>query len=207
MMPTGGVEGVFVSPSNARLLVRDIGEIQISAFSHNGSASTDELAALLLSFAPVTEEEWLAARPDPDEFVRAATVIASYDLLDHTISVHRDNGVSGVCIDRSDGVSGCAFVPGVEPDGELPPAAPTEGIALSDSTWVAVGSITNGLSPCDESLLQGARVAVVPSGDVQTMFVVPADLDASFACPLTGTPEGGPTGAEVFIANPPRTDG
>lgn len=205
--PVPGEEDLY-RPVGSRpnLVVRSLDDLQVSAFSFIGSVSTTELVALLRSLTSVTEEEWLAARPDPNELVAGATVVATFELLDHTVTAHREGGISGVCVARSDGASGCAFLLGVEPDGELPPAAPTNGIPLSDGTWVAVGSIANGLEPCEEPLLQGARAAVVPNGDVQTMLVIPADQDASFACPLTGTPEGGPTGAEVFIANPPLTD-
>ncbi|CAB4591947.1 MAG: hypothetical protein F2534_19605 [Actinobacteria bacterium] len=204
--PIPGVEDVFSTTTINRMVVRAVGEIEITAFSPSGSASVDELVSLLKSFEPVSEEEWLAARPDANEVVAGATVVGTFELLDHTVNAHREGGISGVCVERSDGVSGCSLLPGVGLDGELPPAAPTEGIRLSDGSWVAVGSIANGLEPCDEPLLQGARMAAVPNGDVQTMLVVPADLDQSFTCPLTGIPDGPPTGAEMFIANPPLAD-
>ncbi len=203
--PIPGVEDVFTTATIDRMVVRAVGEIEITAFSPSGSASLDELVSVLTSLVPVTEEEWLAAVPDPNELVAGATVVGTFELLDHTVTAHREGGISGVCVERADGVSGCAFRIGVEPDGELPPAAPTEGIRLSDGSWVAVGSIANGLEPCDEPLLQGARAAVVPNGDVQTMLVVPADLDASFACPLAGVGEGDVASNEMFIANPPSS--
>ncbi|CAB4582211.1 MAG: hypothetical protein F2534_16360 [Actinobacteria bacterium] len=205
-LPEPGLFRYRTSPDDVGLVRRD-GDLLLDFYGVNGPVATDETQrAIAIGMRRVTEAEWLEARPDLNEVVAAATVVGTFELLDHTVTAHREGGISGVCVERADGVSGCALLLGVEPDGELPAAAPTQGIPLSDGTWVAVGSIANGLEPCEEPLLQGARASVVPNGDVQTMLVVPADLDASFACPLVGVGEGEVAPNEVFIANPPPAD-
>lgn len=205
-LPEPGLFRYRTSPGDVGLVRRD-GDLQLDLYRVDGSVTPDETQrTIAIGMRRVTEAEWLSARPDPNELVAGATVVGTFELLDHTVTAHREGGISGVCVERADGVSGCSLLPGVRLDGELPPAAPTQGIPLSDGSWVAVGSIANGLEPCDEPLLQGARAAVVPNGDVQTMLVVPADLDAAFACPLAGVGEGNVAPNEMFIANPPPAD-
>ncbi len=194
-----GTADVFVVDDRTRAVVREFGDVQVEAYSLDESATVDELVAMLVALAPANEEAWRATAPDPEVIVRGTPTVASFQLLGHTITAHLRGAVSGICVDRDDGATGCALLDGVMADGSLPEAAPTSGISLSDGTWVAVGDIEADLDPCEGAELQGARAGVAPNGDQQVMFVVPASLDQSFACSLyrDGTPNG------VFIANPP----
>lgn len=206
MDPVAGTEDLFQSFDVPEwvTMTRFVEDISITATAVTGgpeqtSASAEVVQDVLATSQKVSESSWLSAAPDPNALVRSAEVVATFDLLDHTITAHRDGATSGICIDRADGANGCAFLYWVEPDGSLPQAAPTTGIPLSDGTWVAVGDIEADFDPCEGAELQGARAAVTPNGDQQVMFVVPASLNESFACSLyrDGTANG------VFIATPP----
>lgn len=196
-----GTDDVFLVDDRTRAVVRMLGDVQVEAYSLDESATVDELVAMLVALAPANEEAWRTTAPDPEVILRGAPTVANFQLLGHTITAHLRGAVSGICIDRDDGVTGCAFLEGVMADGSLPEAAPTTGIPLSDGTWVAVGDIEADLDPCEGAELQGARAAVAPNGDQRVMLLIPVSMDQAFACSLyrDGTPNG------VFIADVPAS--
>lgn len=184
------------------MVIRSVDDVQISAFSFNGSASIADLVALLRSLTQVTEEEWLAAQPDV--VVREATIVATFELLEHVVTVHRDGPVGGVCVGRSDGVTGCVSLIGVGEDGSLPQPFPATGFPLGDGSWVAVSSIPAESQVCSASELPpGAAMAAAPNGgDEQVVLLtVTTDIGESLACALGGENPDFP----IFVANPPSS--
>jgi hypothetical protein len=205
--PVPGEEDLYrPAGSLPNMVIRSIDDVQISAFSYDGSASTADLVALLRSLTQVTEEDWLAAQPDPDVLVRGATIVVTFELLEHVVTVHRDGPVGGVCVVRPDGATGCAGLIGVGEDGSLPQSFPATGFPLSDGSWVAVSSIPAESQVCSPSELpDGATMAATPNGGDEQVVLLAVRTDVaqsvgqSIACALGGENPDFP----IYVVNPP----
>ncbi len=161
-----------------------------------------KLRTLLAGLRPVSEQAWLEAVPDLTATIGTLPTVATFDLLDHEVTVRFDGVLGGVCVTRNaDGVSGCARLGGVDADGRLPGSFPATGFSLSDGSWVAVSSLPLESEMCsDPQALQGGTAAAAPNGDQQVVLLLaPPGFTETFACPLGGTnPD-----YTLYLANPP----
>lgn len=155
---------------------------------------------LVADLRPVTEQEWSAAVPDLSITIGGLPTVRSFELLDHTVSVHFDGTIGGVCVERGGGASACIYLAGVEANGHVTGSFPATGFRLDDETWVAVSSIPEGAQMCtDPQLLQGAQAATADNdGQTLVLLVAPADFTEVFACPITGS-----TDYTLYMASPP----
>lgn len=175
------------------------GDVAIVAFAlGEPSVSLDELRQLVFSMRRVTVEEWDAAAPDVETLLESSPIVSRFSALGYDVTVHVDGALRGICIAKAD-VSGCARFGGIDEAGRVPAAMPTTGIALSDGSWVAVGSIGVDRTVCGDDQLAGAAMAVATNGDQTVAILVPADSSVDFGCLLQG-PDGV---TEPFIAMAP----
>lgn len=195
--PVEGDPGLYVQriPAGAApTWARSVDGILITA-SPSDDAAAAEAQQVLRSMTRSTADEWAAATPDWEAAIRKATTVATFDLLDHTVTLHRQGAWRGICVDRDDGATGCQGTV-MEEDGSLRTVLPTTGIALTDGSWVGVAPIPGGAEMCGEPQLGGARTAAATYRAQQIVLLVPADPAQSFACVFDD--DGG-----TFIVMPP----
>ena len=203
--PVAGYTDIYESDTGGGLTVvsRFAGDDTLDIYMTDpGADLLTKLRALLAGMRPVSEQAWLDAVPDLTATIGTLPTVATFDLLDHEVTVRFDGVIGGVCVTRSaDGVSGCARVGGIDAEGRLPGSSPATGFSLSDGSWVAVSSIPLGSEMCsDPQALQGATAATAPNADQQVVLLLaPPAFTGAFACPLGGTNPG----YNLYIANPP----
>jgi len=197
----------FPAPDKTVYLARGDGDLVLETFPFSDVPVTEETQlAILGSMSQVTVDEWLAATPDISAELSTTAVVASFDLLDHVVTVHLEGALSGVCVERADGVSGCLRMDGIDAGGHLPGSSPATGFWLSDGSWVAVSSIPVGSEMCsDPQALQGATAATAPNGDEQVVLLLVPSLGFTegFVCPLGPTKGDGSSPYDLYVANPP----
>lgn len=203
--PVVGSTDLYESDTGGGLTVvsRFVGADTLEVYMSEPDADLlTKIRSLLASLRPVSEQAWLDAMPDLSATIGTLPAAATFELLDHEVTVRFDGVLGGVCVTRTaDGVSGCARIGGIDADGRLPGSFPATGFSLTDGSWVAVSSIPLGSEMCsDPQVLQGATAATALNGDQQlVLLLAPSGFTEAFACPLGGTnPD-----YKLYIANPP----
>jgi hypothetical protein len=188
-----GTAGVFVveTPGGGVTLSRSVDGLTLEAYLT--SPAPDVLAQfthLLASMREVTRAEWDAALPDITATLIDTPVAASFDLLDHLVTLRRGGPFSGICVERGDGAIGCARF-SLDATTQLPVGFATN-VVFDDGSWAAVGAIESTAEMCDVTATSDALVATAVNGGQQIVLFLPGpETQAGFSCNLGGESEFG----------------
>lgn len=143
--PTATVE---IGPSSGVAgLVRLVEGSIVTTYPTSETASP-ELRTIFDSIQPATAAMWASTRAAISDTIAAAPVIARSEALDVTVSLHKNQTVSGLCITRGDDI-GCDWTATMSASGQFATtlAGPTGTIVFDDGSWYAVWVSPDG-SPC-----------------------------------------------------------
>jgi hypothetical protein len=140
--PTATAE--VASATGVAGLVRLVDGSVVTTYPDSQTVSA-ELRTIFDSLEPADAASWATARRTIANAIAATPTLAQGDALDVTVSVHRSQAVSGLCITRGD-QTGCDWVSDMSASGQMPIAAggETASIVLPDGSWYVVSVSADG---------------------------------------------------------------
>ncbi len=187
------ITGVYMAeePDGHLTLSRSVGELTLEAYMASPSPEVRSLAASILgNIEEVSLSQWEAALPDITAVLSETPVDATFDLIQHVVTLRRGGPFSGICVERNDGAKGCARF-SIDATSQLPLGFATN-IVLDDGSWVAVGAIESTAEMCDVASTSDANAATAVNGEQQIVLFVPGpETRDGFNCTLGGESEFG----------------
>lgn len=185
--PTGiGDVHEAAAPNGQVTFSRQIGELTIEASLTSPPPDVRDLVIRVLAdMREVSVAEWQAALPDITAALTDSPVVASFDLMDHVVTLRQGGPFSGICVDRSDGARGCTRL-SFDASAQLPDGF-ANNVVLDDGSWVAVGAIPDSAVMCDVASLSDATAAIADNSGQQLVLFLPGpDTQDGFNCNLGG---------------------